>query len=961
MKDAMTNNLSPQDIRRRALLKLSGAMSMAPVLQACGGGSSGGGSGGGNGGGAFVPTGTGAPVAGNEPGVAAEIPASFEPAKIGPRALWYAAPASVWESQALPIGNARLGAMLFGGPFRERIQFNEQSLWGGANNYDNALAHKPEDAFDLGMNGFGCYRNFGEMALVFAGAVTPTSVTWPAAQGSTSSDQGVDKSVDGNGATKWCIVGPGVQVLWKVELPLAKVVTAYTLTSANDVPARDPREWVFAGSNDGTTWVPLDTHAPSAPFESRGQAKTFSVSNATAYRFYRFAFVPKSGVSHFQIAEISLAGIDLTPGAPLEAEPPVSEYRRTLDLGAGVHTTSFSVQGRKIVREAFASKVDDVLVFRYTASDAGSFSGALSLVCAQTAATAVDAAAGQLSFNGALANNLAYACAVQVLKEDGQLSVDGNTLRFEQCSSLTLLVDARTNYKLDYMAGWRSNDRVVPRVQATLAAASQKTYGALRAAHIADFSALMSRATVIWGGADAETAALTTRQRLDRYKGGAADPGLEQTMYDHGRYLLVSSSRPGGLPANLQGLWNCKNEPDWASDYHTNINVQMNYWGAENTGLSDCHLPLVDFITQVAGPSRIASRSAFGASTRGWTARTSQSIFGGNGWKWNNVASAWYAQHVYEHFAFTQDLNYLRSVAFPMLSEICMFWEDRLKERADGLLVAPNGYSPEQDNISLRDGVMYDQQIIWDLFQNYLDAARILGSDKDPSTAAQVAKVADMQSKLAPNKIGGWGQLQEFQEDIDNPLQDHRHTSHLFAVYPGRQITPTKNAALANAAMVSLKARCFEVEGQPFTAATVTGDSRRSWTWPWRCALFARLGDAARAQTMLRGLLTYNTMSNLFCTHTPFQIDGNLGITGALTEMLLQSHEDTIVLLPACPDDWKPAGAFNGLRARGGYRISCVWKDGRVTSYEVAADKALDKKKPVKVRINGQDLLVTPT
>ena len=933
---------NPQDLRRRALLKLSGAVSMLPVLQACGGGG-----GVGNGSAAGGP----AASSGTTPSsalAAGEVAALFAPAAITSRALWYDSPAIDWESQALPIGNARLGAMLFGGAFNERIQFNEQSLWGGVNNYDNALAGKNDDAFDTSVTGFGSYLAFGDIALAFTGGTASPQVTWPAPQGTASASEGVAKSVDGSSGTKWCIDGPGALVLWQAELSQAAVVAAYTLTSANDVPARDPQQWTFAGSNDGAAWTALDTRSLPAPFESRAQAKAFSLTNTTAYRFYRFAFVPKAGVSHFQVAEIALAGVDLKPGA----EAATSGYRRTLDLGTGVHTTEFSTGGRKIVREAFASKVADVMVFRYTATDAHAFSGTLTLTSMQGATATADAATGQVSFSGAMANSLKYACTVQVVKEDGQLAVAGNALRFDQCTSLTLLVDARTDYKLDYAAGWRSTDPA-PRVQAALAAAASKTYAALRQAHVADFGAVMSRASVTWGNSDAAVVGLATRQRLERYAGGAADPGLEQAMFDYGRYLLVSSSRQGGLPANLQGLWNNSNSPAWASDYHTNINVQMNYWGAESTGLSDCHTPLVDFVSQVAGPSRIATRNAFGANTRGWTARTSQSIFGGNAWNWNNVSSAWYAQHLYEHFAFTQDLNYLRNTAYPMLKEICQFWEDRLKLRADGLLVAPNGWSPEHG--PREDGVMHDQQIIWDLFQNYLDAARTLNVD-----AAYQTTVAGMQAKLAPNKIGKWGQLQEWQGDIDDPKDNHRHTSHLFAVYPGRQITPAKTPAFAAAALVSLKARCGEVAGQPFTASMVTGDSRRSWTWPWRCALFARLGDAGRAQTMLRGLLTYNTLQNLFCNHPPFQMDGNFGISGALTEMLLQSHEGVIVLLPACPDDWKPAGAFNGLRARGGYRVSCVWKNGVVTSYEIVADKARDKT-PVRVRINGEERDVTPT
>lgn len=997
--------------------------------------------------------------------------------ELSPHALWYGTPAANWETQALPIGNARLGAKLFGNPDAEIIQFSEQSFWGGVNDYDNALAGQPDGAYDTSVTGFGSFRDFGEVSVAFGARNTVTS---PGGPYEVSGGESVEKTYDGDSGTKWCLIAPPAEVIWQADLAEPIAVSSYSLTSANDVPDRDPQDWRLEGSADGATWVALDSRA-EAPFAQRFFTKSFAFANTEVYGHYRIVFAPKAGISHFQVAEISLGGVDLAQGSAVYVSSPsghadalvgsvdadpttvwdvpdsgsgviwqvelsakralsgyvlasapdepekdpqnwtvsgsddgrdwtaldtrsgetfpdrgtgrafafanstaysmyrivfsapasfrlggiaftgdgfstagaraVVDYRRALDIADGTHTTHFATAQGTVLREAFASREADVIAVRFTADRPAALDALITMVSKQEGVpTTADAAGRRLSFSGTMANQLAHAAVVSISDTDGEVTAESGGLRVAGASSITLLLDARTDYRLSAAHGWRGAPPG-PVIENALSAAASLSWDDLRAAHTEQVASLMQRAKVQWGQSDDEVMAMPTDRRLARYGAGESDPTLEQTLYAYGRYLLLSSSQPGGLPANLQGLWNNSNQPAWASDYHTNINIQMNYWGAESADLPESHEALAAFIREVAVPSRVATRNAFGADVRGWTARTSQSIFGGNAWEWNTIASAWYAQHLYEHWAFTQDKKYLRDLAYPLIKEICQFWEDQLKELPDGTLVAPMGWSPEHG--PREDGVMHDQQIIWDLFQNYLECAEALDVDKKYRKA-----VADMQQRLAPNKIGRWGQLQEWQTDRDDPEDIHRHTSHLFAVYPGRQITPD-TPELSAAALVSLKARCGEKEGVPFTAATVSGDSRRSWTWPWRAGLFARLGDAERAGIMVRGLLTYNILQNLWANHPPFQLDGNYGIVGTMVEMLLQSHGGVIRLLPALPADWSATGSFEGLRARGGYRVDCEWSDGQVVSYDIVADRAPNMRNVIVV-VNGQRRKVKP-
>ncbi len=867
-------------------------------------------------------------------------------------ALTLRQPAKHWASEALPIGNGRMGAMLMGGVEQERIQFNEQSLWSGDNNWDGG--------YDCGDHGFGAYRNFGDI-LISWGASGAPEVTSPSGH-EAGNGQRIENTLDGKADTKWCVEGPGASVSWQAFFPKAQTVKSYTITSAADVPARDPQTWVLEGSMDGATWKKLDRQALGKPFETRGQAKTFAIAAPAPCKFHRFTFAT-AGLSHFQVADIALAGADF---APAEEKTVPADYVRRLDLRTGIHTTTFTQGGVRFTREAFASHPDQVMVFRYSADKKGALTGRINLKSAQKAAT--NATGEQLSFAGEMPNKLKHAAVVRVLHTGGKTAGADGALSFENCDSLTLLVDARTNYKPDFAAGWRGEDPL-PIIEKELAAAQVKSYDALRTTHAKDVAALMGRVTLDVGATDPAVLALPTDVRLHRYvDDGKPDPDLEESLFQAGRYFLVGSSRAGGLPANLQGLWNDSNTPMWASDYHSNINLQMNYWSAENTNLSECHEPLIDYIAAQAPAYRLATRKAYGEKTRGWTVRTSQSIFGGQAWEMNIPSGAWYATHAFEHFAFTQDKDYLRRVGYPMLKESCEFWEDRLKRMPDGTLMAPQGWSPEHG--PREDGVTHDQQIIWELFDDYLQAAKALGVDADYQK-----KVADMQAHLAPNKIGRWGQLQEWQTDRDDPGDRHRHTSHLFALFPGHEISVAKTPELAKAARVSLLARSGDTDDgplrKPYTFRSMPNDSIYGWVWAWRACMWARLGDPERAYTLVQGKMG-NSYCNLMGSNVPYfwkpgmyrnqeliQLDNSFGITAAMAEMLLQSHAGEISLLPALPKDWAAHGSFTGLKARGDYTVDCAWVDGKVTQYSIHAGKNAKAGK-VKVQINGEVTEVKP-
>ena len=613
-----------------------------------------------------------------------------------------------------------------------------------------------------------------------------------------------------------------------------------------------------------------------------------------------------------------------------------TDYRRELDLSTAIAKTTYKVDGVTYTREYFASHPDNVMVIRISASEKGKVGFSAGFTTPHTNKSVKNVGTAGLTLDGTI-QAIKFQGRMYVTSDGGTVSAGNGTVDVTGANSAVIILNIASNFKSYNDV---SGDPAA-KTDAAIAAAAKKSFDELKANHLKDYQELFNRVRLNLGEPASNAGDITT-SRVKNFN-SSNDPSFVELYYNFGRYLMIACSRAGGQPANLQGIWNKDTSPVWGSKYTTNINLEMNYWMIESANLQECGVPLFDKIKGLVPQGQLTAKVHWG-SDKGWVLHHNTDL-------WNRTApvdgswgvwptgAGWLVTHLWEHYLFTGDKDFLKDVYFALKGAAEFFLNTLVEEPVSGnkyLVTAPSD-SPENTHgpYNVCFGPTMDNQIIRDVFNYTIEASKVLGVDDDLRAQMEAAV-----KRLPPNKIGQHNQLMEWFEDWDDPRSDHRHVSHLYGLFPSSQISLEDTKEIAEAAKTSLTQR---------------GDAATGWSLAWKINLWARLQDGDHAYTLVRNLLTPDrTYNNLFDAHPPFQIDGNFGAVSGINEMLLQSQGGKIRILPALPSKWAD-GTVAGLRARGGIVVdSMAWKGGKLTYLKISSELG----SPAKILYNGKTVTV---